>query len=99
MSRCEHGVDRQEALLTLKKARVPRDGDVSSDLLFKGFIPMNQVNNLLKNFTQDESGATAIEYGLLAALVALGIAAGATTLGTELGAFFGRVATRLAAAG
>lgn len=59
---------------------------------------MNQVNNLLKNFTQDESGATAIEYGLLAALVALGITVGATALGTELGAFFGRVATRLAAA-
>jgi pilus assembly protein Flp/PilA len=52
----------------------------------------------LKNFTQDESGATAIEYGLLAALVALGITVGATALGTELGLFFGRIATRLSTA-
>ena len=51
-----------------------------------------------KNFTQDESGATAIEYGLLAALVALGITVGATALGTELGLFFGRIATRLSTA-
>lgn len=49
-------------------------------------------------FAQDEGGATAIEYGLLAALVALGIAAGATTLGTELGLLFGRIATRLSTA-
>jgi pilus assembly protein Flp/PilA len=51
-----------------------------------------------KNFTQDESGATAIEYGLLAALVALGITVGATALGSELGLFFGRIATRLTTA-
>ncbi len=52
----------------------------------------------LKNFTQDESGSTAIEYGLLDALVALGITVGATALGTELGLFFGRIATRLTTA-
>ncbi len=52
----------------------------------------------VKNFMQDESGATAIEYGLLAALVALGITVGATALGAELGLLFGRIATRLAAA-
>ena len=55
---------------------------------------MKQVIDQLKNFTRDESGATAIEYGLLAALVALGITVGATALGTELGLFFGRLATR-----
>lgn len=52
----------------------------------------------IQNFINDESGATAIEYGLLAALVALGIAAGATALGTQLGALFTRISTRLAAA-
>ena len=52
----------------------------------------------LKDFTSDESGATAIEYGLLAALVALGITVGATALGAELGLFFGRIATRLSTA-
>ena len=59
---------------------------------------MNHVIRELKPFTLDESGATAIEYGLLAALVALGIAAGATALGAELGLFFGRIATRLSTA-
>jgi pilus assembly protein Flp/PilA len=51
-----------------------------------------------ENFIHDESGATAIEYGLLAALVALGITVGATALGTELGLFFDRIATRLSTA-
>lgn len=59
---------------------------------------MKHVIRKLKHFTLDESGATAIEYGLLAALVALGITVGATALGTELGLFFGRIATRLSTA-
>ena len=37
----------------------------------------------LKSFAGDQSGATAIEYGLLAALIGVGIVAGATTFGTE----------------
>ncbi len=59
---------------------------------------MQKVAVPLSQFIRDESGATAIEYGLLAALIALGITVGATALGAELGAFFGRIATRLAAA-
>jgi pilus assembly protein Flp/PilA len=59
---------------------------------------MKHVMRVFKNFTRDEGGATAIEYGLLAALVALGIAVGASALGAELGLFFGRIATRLSTA-
>jgi len=59
---------------------------------------MQKVAVQLNEFIRDESGATAIEYGLLAALIALGITVGATALGAELGLFFGRIATRLAAA-
>ena len=59
---------------------------------------MNPIIHVFKKFTREESGATAIEYGLLAALVALGITVGATALGTELGLFFGRIATRLSTA-
>ena len=59
---------------------------------------MQKVAVQLNQFIRDESGATAIEYGLLAALIALGITVGATALGAELGLFFGRIATRLAAA-
>lgn len=40
--------------------------------------------NLLNKFKNDESGATAIEYGLIAALISVGIIAGATTIGGEV---------------
>jgi pilus assembly protein Flp/PilA len=33
------------------------------------------MRNLLKNFLEDQSGATAIEYGLIAAILGVGIAA------------------------
>lgn len=53
------------------------------------------MTNLIKRFSKDESGATAIEYGLIAALIALAIIAGATTLGTQLGSKFNAIATKL----
>lgn len=43
-------------------------------------------------FLTSRRGATAIEYGLLAALVAVAIVAGATLVGTNLGNTFGNVA-------
>ncbi|PYE47108.1 pilus assembly protein Flp/PilA [Rhizobium sp. PP-F2F-G20b] len=46
-------------------------------------------------FLKDESGATAIEYGLIASLIALAIVAGATTLGTQINTAFGNIATKL----
>ncbi|MGZ6014691.1 MAG: Flp family type IVb pilin [Phenylobacterium sp.] len=42
------------------------------------------MTKLINRFLNDESGATAIEYGLIAALVAVVIVAGLTTLGTNL---------------
>lgn len=48
-----------------------------------------------RQFLQDEEGVTAIEYGLIAALIAVVIIAGATTLGTNLNALFGRIAGKL----
>ena len=59
---------------------------------------MKQIMCVVKEFTHEEGGATAIEYGLLAALIALGITVGASALGAELGLFFGRIATRLSTA-
>ena len=50
-----------------------------------------------KNFIEDESGATAIEYGLIAALVSIAAIAALTTLGTPLSAIFTTVATALGA--
>ena len=46
-------------------------------------------------FLKDESGATAIEYGLIAALIAVGIIAAATTLGGSLSDLFGRISGKL----
>jgi pilus assembly protein Flp/PilA len=48
-------------------------------------------------FLKDDSGATAIEYGLLAALIGLAIVAGATFLGSTLNAFFNSIGETLAA--
>jgi pilus assembly protein Flp/PilA len=42
------------------------------------------MNKIVAKFLKDEAGATAIEYGLIAALIALAIVAGATALGTAL---------------
>lgn len=53
---------------------------------------------LVRRFLLDESGATAIEYGLIAALIAVGIIAAATTLGGSLSALFRRISTKLNAA-
>ena len=50
---------------------------------------------LLKKFIADQSGATAIEYGLIAALIAVVIITGLTTVGTNLNTKFDSVATAL----
>ncbi len=47
--------------------------------------------NLITRFANDESGATAIEYGLIAALIAVGIITAARTLGSQISATFGTV--------
>jgi len=46
------------------------------------------MKTLISRFRKDESGATAIEYGLIAALIGVAIILGATTLGTSLGGLF-----------
>ena len=46
----------------------------------------------VSRFVKDESGATAIEYGLIAALIAVAIIATVTTVGTALQATFTTVA-------
>ncbi len=53
------------------------------------------MTNLFARFVKDESGATAIEYGLIAALIAVGIIAASTTLGTQLSGLFERIAGKL----
>jgi pilus assembly protein Flp/PilA len=49
----------------------------------------------IARFVRDERGATAIEYGLIAALIAVVVIAAATLVGTNLSTTFGNVATSL----
>lgn len=51
--------------------------------------------SLLARFVQDESGATAIEYGLIAALISVALITGATALGTSLNSQFNGISTKL----
>ena len=52
-----------------------------------------------KRFVDDEAGVTAIEYGLIAALVAVAAVAAFTTLGTQLGTVFTTVSGKMAVPG
>jgi len=54
------------------------------------------MRNFLKSFVANESGATAIEYGLIAAGIAVAISAIVTTLGTSLTTKFTSVNTAIA---
>ena len=51
--------------------------------------------NIFARFAQDESGATAIEYGLIAALISVGIILAASTLGGNLGTLFNNIGNEL----
>lgn len=51
--------------------------------------------NIVSRFVKDESGATAIEYGLIAALISVGIIAAATTLGNSLSTLFNGISNDL----
>jgi len=53
------------------------------------------MKNFVSRFVRDESGATAIEYGLIAAIVGVGIIVALQTLSTELNTTFGDVADGL----
>ena len=64
----------------------------------RGKAAQGTTMHTVSRFFRDESGATAIEYGLIAALVAVGIIAAATTLGGSLSSIFLRVSTKLNAA-
>jgi len=53
------------------------------------------MRTLVRKFIANEDGATAIEYGLIAALIAVVVITALTTIGTNLKADFTSVATAL----
>ena len=52
------------------------------------------MKNLIARFVKDESGATAIEYGLIAAGIALAIIAAVNSLGSTLNTKFTSISNR-----
>ncbi len=55
--------------------------------------------NALRNFVKDESGASAVEYGLLVALIAVVIIGAVTALGKSISTMFTGVATTISGVG
>jgi pilus assembly protein Flp/PilA len=53
------------------------------------------MKTLVSRFVKDESGATAIEYGLIAAGISVVIIAAVNGIGTKLNATFGSISTQL----
>jgi pilus assembly protein Flp/PilA len=56
------------------------------------------MRKLIRKLRRSESGVTAIEYGLIAALIAVVLISALTTLGTSLKANFNSIATAVGAA-
>ena len=52
---------------------------------------MKQLINETRKFLQDEEGVTAIEYALIAALIAIAVIATVTLVGTQLNSVFMRI--------
>ncbi|MGX5829987.1 Flp family type IVb pilin [Mesorhizobium sp. 43Arga] len=57
------------------------------------------MRKIVSRFIQDRSGATAIEYGLIAALIALAIIAGAGALGNSINGKFTKIGNTLNSSG
>ena len=56
---------------------------------------MNMLMNTVKRFKNDESGATAIEYGLIAALIAVVVIGAVAVLGENLSGAFDTISTAI----
>ena len=54
-----------------------------------------QTMNILSRFAKDESGATAIEYGLIAGLISVVIIGAVSAIGTKINAKFTTISTTL----
>jgi pilus assembly protein Flp/PilA len=61
----------------------------------RGAAKEGLMRHLLHRFIDDQAGVTAIEYGLIAALIAVAIIVAVTAVGTDLTSTFNSVATAL----
>lgn len=56
---------------------------------------MENISNVIRDFAKNESGVTAIEYGLIAALIAVVIISALQSVGSNLNSTFGHIADAL----
>jgi len=59
---------------------------------------MEEIMHTLKNFLRNDGGVTAVEYGLIAALIALVIIGAVTTLGGDLKTLFTNIGAAISGA-
>lgn len=64
------------------------------DLTYWSFI-MKNIARSTRTFLRNEEGVTAIEYGLIAALIAVAVIAVVTSIGTKLNTAFQSICTKL----
>jgi pilus assembly protein Flp/PilA len=64
-------------------------------LAVKKLVHNGMMAKLMQRFLRDQSGATAIEYGLIAALIAVVIITVLTTIGTKLSTTFSTIASHI----
>ncbi len=57
------------------------------------------MSTYMQSFFADETGATAVEYGLIVALIAVVIITAVTAVGNNLSSVFSNIATNVATAG
>jgi pilus assembly protein Flp/PilA len=56
---------------------------------------LNLISTYLKHYTKQDEGATAVEYGIMVALIAIVIIVAVALLGTNLESVFSRVASEV----
>ena len=84
-------------MVTLRLGDKRATGASQPSLLAKPFyLRGSHMTQFIKKFVKDESGATAIEYGLIAALIAVLIITAVGLVGTRLEAVFNAIADGLA---
>jgi pilus assembly protein Flp/PilA len=59
------------------------------------FLPLAALRSLALRLKHDRSGVTALEYGLIASLVAIAIISGVSLLGTDLSTEFSYIAGKV----
>jgi pilus assembly protein Flp/PilA len=78
-----------------RKGRPKAEGEkLSETTSYEGVAKMHLFTKV-KNFLRDESGASAVEYGLLVAGIAVVVMGSVYLIGTNLNTKFGEVATQL----